>query len=162
MALPPDDDAIQRIEVAEERVRVSTRPVAHGTVQVHLTTEEVEETVRATLRGRRATVERVPMDRELTEAPAVRQEGDVVVVPVVEEILVVERRLRLREEIHLRLESAEEEVAVPVLRRVQHAEIRRVPETSRPETSRPETSHTATPTNAEAPAPVNTDPSTTE
>jgi hypothetical protein len=149
VALPPDDDAIQRIEVAEERVRVTTRPVAHGAVQVHLTTEEVEETVRATLRGRRATVERVPMDRELTEAPAVRQEGDVVVVPVVEEILVVERRLRLREEIHLRLEHAEEEVAVPVLRRVQHAEIRQVPET-------------ATPTNAEAPAPVNTDPSTTE
>ena len=155
MALPPDDDAIQRIEVAEERVRVTTRPVANATVQVHLTTEEVEETVRATLRGRRASVQRVPMDRELSETPAVRQEGDVIIVPVVEEILVVERRLRLREEIHLRLEHTTEDIATPVLRRVQHAEVRRLPEGAGP--AQP---INAEPTDAEPSPPSN--PSTTE
>lgn len=126
MALPPDDQTPDRISLAEERVRIATREVATGLLRVHLTTEEVEETLRATLRGRRATVERIPIGREIAEAPAVRQEGDVVVVPVVEEVLVVERRLHLREELHLRLEPVEENVAVPVRRRVQHADISRV------------------------------------
>ncbi len=126
MAPSPDDPSTERIPLAEERVQVTTRDVAAGLLRIHLTTEEVEETLRATLRGRRATVVRVPIDREVTEIPTVRQEGDVVVVPVVEEVLVVERRLRLREELHLRLEPVEEEVAVPVRRRVQHAEIIRV------------------------------------
>ena len=126
MALPPDDQPTDRIPLAEERVRIDTSEVAHGLVRIHLTTEEVEETLRATLHGRRASVQRVPIDRDVSEVPAVRQEGDVVVVPVVEEVLVVERRLRLREELHLRLETVEENVAVPVRRRVQHAEVSRV------------------------------------
>jgi stress response protein YsnF len=125
VALPPDNDGMERIPLAEERVRIATQEAVQGTLKVHLTTEEVEETLRATLRGRRATVERIPIGRDIEEAPAVRQEGDVIVVPVVEEVLVVERRLHLREELHLRLETTEEEVAVPVRRRVQHADIRR-------------------------------------
>jgi len=125
VALAPDDDGTERIPLAEERVRIATRETVRGAVQVHLTTEEVEETLRATLRGRHASVERVPIGRDVDEAPRVRQEGDVVIVPVVEEVLVVERRLRLREELHLRLQPVEEEVEVPVRRRVQHAEVSR-------------------------------------
>lgn len=141
----PDEGGTQRIPLAEERVRIATRETVRGTVRVQLTTEEVEETLRATLRGRRATVERVPIGREVDEAPKVRQEGDVVIVPVVEEVLVVERRLRLTEELHLRLEPVEEEVEVPVRRRVQHAGISRHdappdeipdPDPSHPETPR--------------------------
>lgn len=127
MALPPEDTTPQTIPLVEERARILTREVAKGRIQVHLATEEVEELVRATLAGRHATIERIPMDIELTEPPAVRQEGDVIVVPVVEEVLVVERRLRLREEIRLHLVPTQEEVALPVRRRVQRAEIRRLP-----------------------------------
>lgn len=132
MALPPDDTPPQdpsrnAIPVAEERVRILTREVTTGRVQVRLGTEEVEELVHATLAGRRAIVERVPMDTELAEPPAIRQEGDVIVVPVVEEVLVVERRLRLREEIRLHLVPTQEDVAVPVRRRIQRAEVHRLP-----------------------------------
>lgn len=133
MALPPDEETQDRIPLVEEHARISTRSVETGRVQVHLATEEVEELVRATLKGRRATIERIPMDVEVSEPPPVRQDGDVVVVPVVEEVLVIERRLRLREEIHLRLEATEEEVEMPVRRRVQHAEVRRVPGQNPPE-----------------------------
>lgn len=127
MALPPEDTRPEPIQVVEEHARIVTREVATGRVQVRLATEEVEELVQATLAGRRATIERVPMDVELTEPPAVRQEGDVIVVPVVEEVLVVERRLRLREEIRLHLVATQEEVALPVRRRVQRAEVHRLP-----------------------------------
>ena len=127
MALPPEDTRPEPIQVVEERARIVTREVATGRVQIRLATEEVEELVHATLAGRRATIERVPMDVELTEPPAVRQEGDVIVVPVVEEVLVVERRLRLREEIRLHLVVTQEEVSLPVRRRVQRAEVHRLP-----------------------------------
>ena len=132
MAQPPDHSPQRRIPLVEERVRISTRQVEKGRVQVRLATEEVEELVRATLRGRRATVERIAMDQEVSAPPPVRDEGDLIVVPVVEEVLVVERRLRLREEIHLRLESTEDEVAVPVKRRVQRAEVHRVAPSPQP------------------------------
>ncbi len=127
MPQPPEDIRPEPIPIVEERARILTREVETGRVQVRLATEEVEELVQATLAGRRATIERVPMDVELTEPPAVRQEGDVIVVPVVEEVLVVERRLRLREEIRLRLAPTQEEVALPVRRRVQRAEVHRLP-----------------------------------
>lgn len=127
MALPPEDTRPQPIEVVEEHARIVTREAVTGRVQVRLATDEVEELVRASLAGRRARIERVPMNVDLAEAPSVRQEGDVVVVPVVEEVLVVERRLRLREEIRLHLVATQEEVALPVRRRVQRAEVHRLP-----------------------------------
>ena len=127
MAKPPEDTPPEPIPVAEERARILTQEVVKGRIQVRLATEEVEEMVHATLAGRRATIERVPMDIELAEPPPVRREGDTIVVPVVEEVLVVERRLRLREEIRLHLVPTQEEVAVPVRRRVQRAEVHRLP-----------------------------------
>ncbi len=127
MPHPPEDTRPEPIPVVEERARIHTRTVETGRVEVRLATEEVEDVVCATLAGRRATIERIPMDVELAEPPAVRQEGDVIVVPVVEEVLVVERRLRLREEIRLHLAPTREEVALPVRRRVQRAEIHRRP-----------------------------------
>jgi stress response protein YsnF len=49
------------------------------------------------------------------------------VVPVLEEVLVVERRLVLREEVRLRLVAAEETVEEAVTLRRQHAEVERLP-----------------------------------
>lgn len=114
------------IPLVEEVVRLGKRTVETGRVRVSLTTETAEEILRETLRSRRAAIERVPVDREVSEVPATRQEGDVIIVPVVEEVLVVEKRLVLREEIHLRLIDSEEHVAQPVKRRVQRAAVERL------------------------------------
>ena len=46
-------------------------------------------------------VERVPVDRWIDGPVAVRREGDTTVYPVVEEVLVVEKRLRLVEEVRI-------------------------------------------------------------
>ena len=46
-------------------------------------------------------VERVPINRLVAEAPASRQEGDTLVVPILEEVLVVEKRLMLMEEVRI-------------------------------------------------------------
>jgi hypothetical protein len=49
-----------------------------------------------------AGVERVPVNRLIDTEPQTRQEGDVTVIPIVEEVLVVEKRLLLKEEIRIR------------------------------------------------------------
>ena len=115
------------IPLVEETLHLGKRQVETGRVRVSLTTEVVEEVLRETLRTRRAAVERHPVGRTVTEIPQVRQEGNVLVIPVVEEVLVVEKRLVLKEEIHLRLDEVVTEVERPATRRVQHAEVTRLP-----------------------------------
>ena len=107
------------IPLAEERAAVAKREVETGRVRVALTTETETVIARETLRGRRVEIERVPVNRMLPDgepAPQSREEGDTLVVPVVEEVAVVVKRLFLREEVLLRFVATEapfeEEVAV--------------------------------------------------
>ena len=125
-SLPAGGRAEEVIPLVEEVLRLGKRSVETGRVRVSLTTETVEETLRETLHSQRAEVERVPVGREVSEVPATRQEGDVMIVPVVEEVLVVVKRLVLREEIRLRLVDSEESVEQPVQRRVQRATVERL------------------------------------
>jgi len=115
------------VPLAEEILHIGKRTVETGRVRISLSTETVEDVLRDTLRTRRAEIDRVQIGREVSEPPQTRQEGDVLVVPVVEEILVVERRLVLKEEIRLRFIDDEETVEQSVKRRVQHATVERVP-----------------------------------
>jgi stress response protein YsnF len=60
-------------------------------------------------------------------ATASRNAHGVLVIPMVEEILVVEKRLVLKEEIRLRFVDTEDIVEQAVERRVQHATVERMP-----------------------------------
>ena len=119
------------LPLVEETLLVGKRRVETGRVRVSVNTETEERVVRETLRSERAEMERVPIGRELAAgepAPAMRQEPDgTVVVPVLEEILVVERRLVLKEEIRMRLVAVDETVEQPVTVRRQRASVERVP-----------------------------------
>ncbi|MBI0539572.1 DUF2382 domain-containing protein [Roseomonas sp. KE2513] len=125
-SLPTSGRIEEVIPLVEEVLHVSKRTAETGRVRVSLTTETVEETLRETLRSQRTEITRVPVGREVSEVPATRQEGDVTIVPVVEEQLVVMRRLVLREEIRLHLVDNEESVERPVERRVQRATVERL------------------------------------
>jgi stress response protein YsnF len=115
------------IPLAEEVLRVGKRAIESGRVRVSVTTGTAEEVVRETLRTRRAEVERIAFGHEVQEVPQTREEDGVLVIPVVEEILVVEKRLVLKEEIRLRFVDTEEIVEQAVERRVQHATVERMP-----------------------------------
>ena len=113
------------LSIVEEELHVEKRQVATGRVTVRTTTEVYEEVARATLAGESVEVTRVPVNREIDTAPSIRTEGDVTIIPVVEEVIVVEKRLVLKEEIHLRRTVTREDVAVPVKLRKQRAIIER-------------------------------------
>ncbi|TCZ53417.1 YsnF/AvaK domain-containing protein [Roseicella aquatilis] len=122
------------LPLIEEALRVGKRRVETGRVRVLVTTDTEERLVRETLRAEQVEVERVAVGRELAAgepAPLVRREEDgTLVVPVLEEVLVIERRLVLREEIRLRTITTESTVEQPVTLRHQHAEVERLPPVS--------------------------------
>lgn len=122
-----DEAAETVLPLVEETLRVEKRVVETGRVRVGLRTDIVEDVLRDTLRSRRVEIEHVAIGRTVTEIPRIRQENDVIIVPVVEEVLVVEKRLVLREEIHLRLIEGQEDVAHAATRRVQRATVERLP-----------------------------------
>lgn len=92
------------VPVYQEQLDVGVRTVETGRgVRVHKAVAEHEHRIEETLMHDQIDVRHVPVDKivSLSEAPASRYEGDTYIVPILEEILVVEKRLRIKEEIHI-------------------------------------------------------------
>src|SRR5688572_14048697 len=113
------------LPVMEEELGVDKREVVTGKIQVRTVVESFEKVARATLEGEEIEVTRVPIGKELKNITEQRTEGDVLIIPVVEEVLVVEKRLVLKEELHIRRRTTREDVEVPVTLRKQRAVIER-------------------------------------
>ena len=120
------------IPLLEEHLRISRRLRETGRVRVSVGTQSNTHLVDEILRDRLVEIERLPIGRTVTDAPPVREEGDTLVIPVLEEVLVVERRLVLREEVRVRLRVDERRHAEPVLLRRQDAAVERLPPTPAP------------------------------
>jgi stress response protein YsnF len=114
------------LPLAEETARVDVRERVTGRVRVQTVVDTVEELARAVLRTEAVEVTRVPVDQVVDTAPAIRTENDLMVVPIVEEVLVVEKRLVLKEELHIRRVVSTEEVEVPVTVRKERAVVERL------------------------------------
>jgi len=115
------------IPLAEETLRVDKRQVTTGTVRISTTVDVVEELARASLDKEMVEVTRVPVDRVVDHAPEIRTENDVTIIPILEEILVVEKRLVLKEELHVRKTMARDDVEIPVQLRKERAVVERIP-----------------------------------
>ena len=109
------------ITVVEERASVTVERREAGGVRVRVTTEPVEEQLSVDLGSQTVEVTRHPKGHEIDAIPEPREEGDLLIVPVVEERAVVVTKLFLTEEIHIRRNRTTETVAVPVTLRRQHA-----------------------------------------
>lgn len=114
---------------------LSNQVIEVGRVCVTKHVSEHDELVSVPLTGERVRVERVPIGRTVDRLPEVRQEGTTTVVPVIEEVLVLERKILLKEEIRITRE--------PTVARSEPQQIRLRSERVRVEPSPPE-----------APAPV--------
>lgn len=122
--IPPDEEV--RVPVVEEDVIVEKRPVATGKVQVRKRITERQETVDLPLMKEHVDVRRVVVDRPVEAIPEVRREGDTIVIPIVEEVLVVEKRLVLKEELHVTRRRSVERHEENVTLRRQETEVQRV------------------------------------
>ena len=116
---------VAAIPLVEERLSVTKREVESGRLRVRISVEEREERVPVSLAHDEIEIERIPKNVAVSDFPAVRLEGNTTIVPVVEEVVVVEKRLVLVEEIHVRRKSATRTEEIPVRVRSEQASIER-------------------------------------
>ena len=137
--LPPlAADGVQQITeqlaipLLEEELAVSKRVVETGVLRLHKQTEERNETVEVPLTRVAWQVDHIPINQVVMEQPAIRQEGETTIYPVVEERVSVLRELVLVEEVRVtRTAVTTVETSSHVLRRERLLE-ERVPAVSEP------------------------------
>ena len=122
---PADTVQEETLPLAEENLVLQRRTVETGTVRVRTVLQSREEVARAEIYRQAVSVEHVPINREIDEAPTPWEDGDVLVIPVVEEILVVEKRLILREEVRVRRRREVDHIEQPVTLRTMEALVER-------------------------------------
>ena len=116
------------IPVMREEVRVTRREVERGGVRVHKRVEAREEVVEQPAFRDEVSVERVPIGQPVAQEVVSRQEGDTLIIPVLEEMLVVEKRLVLKEEIRITKRRVDETERARVVLREEHVEIEELPD----------------------------------
>lgn len=89
------------IPLVAEDFEVHKEEVTTGIVRVRKVVHEHEEVIDEPLLREYVDVKRIPVNKLVESAPVVYDEGDLMIIPVLEEVIVVEKRLRLKEEIHI-------------------------------------------------------------
>lgn len=91
--------------VMEEEIQVGKRTVETGTARVSIQVNESAQVIEQPLIKEEIEIQRVEVNRFIDRPVETRTEGDLTVIPVMEEVLVVEKKLRLKEELHIRRRS---------------------------------------------------------
>jgi len=111
LVLAPREDEAQTphtvVPVLVEELEVQKRVVETGTVRLTKVVHEREVLVDEPLFRGEVEVTRVPIQRVVDAPIPVREEHGTLIVSVLEEVLVVEKRLMLKEEIHMRRHRVE-------------------------------------------------------
>ena len=94
-------------------------------VRVHTSVDAYEVVVEEVLNLGVLKIERFKVDQAVDVAPPMREDGATTIISLVEERLVVEKRLFVVEEIHVTRNTTQEHVAVPVTLRATRATIER-------------------------------------
>ena len=123
---PANDKDQVVVPLHAEEVSVAKRRVVTGQVKVGTITRESEQLVEELLEHEHVEVERTPIGKQVDKAPPVREEGDTLIIPILEEIVVVERRLLLKEEVRVRRTREKQPYQERVVVRKQEAVITRL------------------------------------
>lgn len=116
------------LPLIEEFLVVDKRVVDQGGYRIVKSVEIRNEIVDEPLTVHTVHVERRAISRLLPvmEFPAIRQEGDTLIISVVEEVLVTEKRLMLKEELHITRSQAVTHHSETFLLRSENVDIERL------------------------------------
>lgn len=101
-SLPTEGPVV--IPVLAEQLLVGREVVESGRLHISRKVHQTAEEISLALAHDEVQVERVPLNQQLpagAEAPTTRQEGDTLIIPVLREVVVVETRLLLVEELRV-------------------------------------------------------------
>ncbi len=119
------DDSVVVPVISEEAIP-GVRKVPTGGVRVKKRVGEDEEVIDQPLRSEQVEVRRVLRDQVVSGPLPVRHEGDTVIVPVVKEVLRIEKQFILVEEIHVVKRVVEQRHVETVKLRHEQAEVERI------------------------------------
>ncbi len=139
-----DDDLV--IPVVREEVHADAVPVATGGVRVTKRVESHDEVVEQELRKSHVEVKRVKTNRVVDGPQPVRRVGGTLIIPVVSEVLRVEKQWVVTEEIHITESQERETVQNQVTLNSEQAQIERVDSAGNPISTVPETPEASTET----------------
>jgi uncharacterized protein (TIGR02271 family) len=121
-----EEDGQVVIPVVAERLEVEKRRVEAGGYRIRKTVIEREEVVDEPLMREEVHVKRVPVNKVVEGPVPVRHVGDTMVIPLLEEVLVVEKRLMLKEELHVTKAEVEAYRPQRVTLRSEEAHVERI------------------------------------
>ena len=116
------------VPVLVEELEVQKRSVDTGKVRITKVVHERETTVDEPLWQDDVAITRVPIQRVVEGPVPVREENGTTIISVVEEVLVVEKRWMLREEIHIRQQRIETHQPQRITLRSEEVQVERVPQ----------------------------------
>ncbi len=93
------------IPVIEEHLIIDRKTIETGRVIISKKTEEKIETVNIALLREDYSIEHIPVDKLVDEAPSIRYEGEVMIIPVIREVMV--KRILIVEEIRITKNTTE-------------------------------------------------------
>jgi len=111
------------VPVLEEHLNVDKKLVETGKIRIRKTVAEEDVAENLPTIHENVTIDRVEINKYVDAAPDIRTEGSTTIIPVIKEVVVVEKKLMLVEEI--RITKQREEVVVEVKDKVrkEHVEI---------------------------------------
>ncbi len=110
--IAPDEKVIP---VIEEQAHIEKRTVETGKVRISKNVREDEVLVDVPIVHEEVDVQRVPVNKFVDQAPpAVRYEGDKMIISVLREELVLVKRIKLVEELHIVNRKTEEHRTEPI------------------------------------------------
>ena len=119
----------EKISLVEEDLFVGKRTAVADRVRVNTLTDVTDHVVKGVLTSENIVIERKLIERFLDpseEVLGVRTVGEVTIIPIYEEILVTEKRLFLKEEVHIVISESNKAVEIPVQLRKQRAVVERL------------------------------------
>ena len=108
------ESIVARVPLHTEHASIDKRVIGTGVVTINTSIESRIEHLTEALMREDVFIERVPIGVEITVMPPVRTEDDVVVIPVVEEKVVVSKRLVLTEELRVHRRQVREVAQLPI------------------------------------------------
>jgi stress response protein YsnF len=126
--MPDNQSADYVVPVISEEVHADAVPVETGGVRVIKRVEGHDEIVEQELRKGRVEVRRVATNRAVDGPQQARREGNTLIVPLVSEVLRVEKHWVVTEEIHITQLEERERVAEKVSVNHEVADVQRLDE----------------------------------
>lgn len=123
---PDERDSKITIPVLEEQLKVSKKVIETARVTLSKTVNESIESFEIPLKEEEIVVKRVPKNELIETMPAAsRHEGDVMIIPILKEVAVIEKRIMLVEEIHVSKKQTEKTETQEVALRKEEVKVTR-------------------------------------